>query len=153
VKHLGIFLYCPKSIIIVPHQAKTEAGFYMEVEPVEVAAIDNLEAVIEALERAWSRPTEVVPTPSPHGYSVRNVPSVKAAKAKSYTDFVRGALLWNINQLDDGSYQIERWVSPPRENSFVPGSESSLDFPAGTPRKRIFAQFVETARATMTSDC
>ncbi len=150
---IAVFLYCPHAQIIVPHKAQTEAGFYLEVEPVEVGSLEDTETVKDILERARKRPWNRIPTPPRSGSSVRDVPSMKASNARSYSDFVRSVLHWHIEQLNDASYQIQRMISPPRENYFVGDPGSRLLFPAETPRAQLFAKFVEVVKAARASDC
>ena len=57
-------VYFRNCIVYVPTVARTDAGFFMDVEPLEAVPVTDRRAVEQAIERAVSRGNPVMPTPS-----------------------------------------------------------------------------------------
>ncbi len=154
MRYLSVYLYCPKKVLVVPEMVQTQAGFYMESDPVHIASLDEIGSLRNVFENWLERSMKIIPTPAREQFtSVVDIPSVRAVKAKSYTDFVRHVLLWHIEQFDDGGFQIQRWISPPRENSFVPHKDDSFQLPAGTSVEELSNRFSEIVRLAKSSEC
>src|ERR1051325_10525742 len=82
-----------KGKAFVPTMARTEAGFYMGIDPVEVVDMFDKTALEQAMLRAIARGNPTVPTPARDNY-----PDVllKYAKVKSLSSFERHAQTWKI---------------------------------------------------------
>ena len=125
---ISAILYSPSAMVLVPTQVKTVLGLYMEREPVETAPVADSGAILYALQKVWDRGVQTVPHPKAFP-SASKTPTVKAAGAKSWTDFVRNARLWTIEEATDETYQIQRWHSPARKSHFEPNTDGALQFP------------------------
>ena len=56
--------YLRKGMAFVPTQAKTEAGYWMGVEPVDVRKVESPEALQRLLLAAIKQGNPIVPTPT-----------------------------------------------------------------------------------------
>ena len=117
----------------------------MESEPVENLPVDDTEAIRGALERARKKGVQLVPHPTKFP-SVSETPTLKSSKAKSWTDFVRNARLWTIEDSAGATYQIQRWFSPPGKSHFEPDVKNSLHFDPATPAQVIFDSLIAEAQ-------
>ena len=99
--HWLLFLF--KGQALVPTMARTEAGFYMGIEPIEMVDVRDHDAVEQALMRAISRGNPSVPTPSRANFP-RN-PLLKYAKVKSDSSFDKLTKTWQLSKRD-GAYFI-----------------------------------------------
>jgi len=87
--------YLREGKVYVPVQAKTEAGFYMDIEPVEVAAVPDTEGLRRALLATYARGNPGVPTPA---RNERSRPVVlRHAGVKSWARFAHNADVWQMD--------------------------------------------------------
>ena len=56
--------YFRKGKVYVPRMARTEAGYYLNIEPVAVVDTDDFGGVVSAIQAAIERGNPAVPTPS-----------------------------------------------------------------------------------------
>jgi len=87
----------------VPTVAKTEAGFYMGIEPVEVVDTVDRREVENAVMRAIARGNPVVPTPTRDSYPPS--PLLKAANVRSLSALEKSAQTWKLSKTG-GAYEI-----------------------------------------------
>ena len=87
----------------VPTMARTEAGFYMGMEPIEVVDTSERQEVENAVMRAITRGNPVVPTPSRDNYP--ESPLLKRANVKSLSTFEKSAQTWKLAK-NNGAYEI-----------------------------------------------
>jgi hypothetical protein len=99
--HWGIFIR--HNVAYIPTSAKTEAGFYLDIEPVEVAEVSDTARFTEAVKAALSRGNPTVATPSREDYG--KPPLVKYAKVKSWSQLERGSSFWGISE-KSGRYEF-----------------------------------------------
>ena len=59
--HWGLFVR--RDVAYIPTSARTESGFYLDVEPVEIAEINDTETFKEAVKAALSRGNPKMATP------------------------------------------------------------------------------------------
>ena len=85
-----------KGQAFVPTMARTEVGFYMGVEPVEVIDMSDPERVEQALVRAVMRGNPEVPTPTRGDFP--EDPLLKHANVKSMATFERSAHSWKVSK-------------------------------------------------------
>ena len=149
---ISLILYCPTGKMLVPTMVKTDLGLFLERGPVEVAESTYTEACLTALINVRSRGVQTVPHPTVF-VSATKTPSVRAAGAKSWTEFVRNAHLWHIDESKDGGLEICRWYSPPRKNHFEPDLEATISFPLGTPLQTVFVQAVALLQTAQRESC
>jgi hypothetical protein len=108
-----------KGRVLVPTMAKTEAGFYVGVEPVHVLDEWDSEGIESAIVAAVERGNPRIPTPNRNEYGPDIV--LKHAGVRSRDVFNRLARTWNLS-LKDGMFQI----SPSRPGRYG-GAEEDLD--------------------------
>ena len=99
--HWGLFLR--QGIAFIPTSAKTEAGFYLDIEPVEIAEIVDTLSFREALKSALLRGNPKVPTPRREDYG--KPPIIKYAKVRSWAQMEKESSFWGITE-DHGNYQF-----------------------------------------------
>jgi hypothetical protein len=149
MRFCSVFLYKPRKSLVIPSQVKTVAGFWLESDPVDIVPAQDASALARALEERFLAPIKIVPTPDRSSHRpISKIPTVRAVKGKSYTDFVRNVLLWHIGQQDDQSFEIQDWSSPPGRNHFEPDDGKVQHLPAGTSLQDLAEKFLQTvARA------
>jgi hypothetical protein len=109
-----------KGLVVIPTAAKTEAGFLMDIEPVEVIPLGEKAAIKSALRLAAFRSVDVIPTPARGKFPKPVV--LKPGKVRNWSQFH-----WNysyawINPEKDGSLQFEVWEKC-ADGSYRPDSE------------------------------
>jgi len=97
-----VFLF--RKQILIPTMARTKAGYYMGIEPVEVADLHNQEAIESAILRIVKKGNPVVPTPQ-GGTKFPKSPLLKYTKMKSISSFDRIAKSWQFAKRD-GAFLI-----------------------------------------------
>lgn len=97
-----VFLF--REQILVPTIAKTKAGYYMGIEPIEVVDSHDHQAIEQAIIRTVKRGNPSVPTP-PGGTKFPKSPLLKYAKMKSISSFDKIAKGWKFAQRD-GAFLI-----------------------------------------------
>jgi hypothetical protein len=135
--------YLRRGIAFIPTTAKTEAGYWLGIEPVDVAPVPNVEALYRLLLSAIGRGNPVIKTPSRQDFPQ---PVMRRyCGMKSLSEFERTAALWAISTRDD-SYVIYPW----RRSTKHPGAwEEDRDhmtiFPLTTPMEEVVRQAAELA--------
>jgi hypothetical protein len=95
-----------KGQALVPTQAKTEAGFYLGIEPIEVIDARDRAGVEQAMLRAISRGNPPAPTPSRDSYCAKTDPLLRRAKAKSYSAFEKGTKSWKLSKHENAYFIV-----------------------------------------------
>ena len=115
--------------MFLPTAGNVHIGLHRDIEPVEVVAVSNTDAMRQAFHATIARGNP----PTPHYTHPRGVypqPVVlKYAGVKSWSAFARGASSWTIKE-KNGVYQIvgyrmrpDGWVEDPEQTTnFPPGS-------------------------------
>ena len=98
-------VYVRKGTLFIPAMAKTEAGFYMDVEPVIVVESANRPAILSGLKTTISQGNPVIPTPSRDTFPKPVV--LSHAKVKSWAAFAKIACCWIISA-EDSRYQLRK---------------------------------------------
>jgi hypothetical protein len=83
-------------IVYVPTVAKTQAGFYMQQEPVTVLPVANTDGLHRAFQEVLEKGNQIIPTPKRNAYPPPILP--KYAGAKNWSDFIKGASEWSITE-------------------------------------------------------
>jgi hypothetical protein len=122
--------YLKSGIVYVPIVAKTEAGFYMNREPVSVVAATNTEGLRYALRDAMEKGNPTIPTPARNAFP-RPV-LLKYSGAKTWSAFARGASQWSIEE-KEGTYQIVGYRTHP-DGYWVQDPDQRTELPAGSTR-------------------
>jgi hypothetical protein len=97
-------LYLKGHNVFVPTTGRLDQPVYRDMEPVEVVAVMNTEAVRRALFSAIARGNPPAPRYSPGNFPPAAV--LKYAGVKTWSAFARGTLTWRIEE-NSGIYQIE----------------------------------------------
>lgn len=131
-----------KGHAFVPTMAKTKAGFYMGIEPIEVVDAHDQVALEQAIIRTVKRGNPSVPTPSRDVYS-RESALLKYAKVKSRSAFEKFAQSWKLSKRE-GAYFIVPYRR--RQDS---GSEEDMErgeaIPADVPLEDVARRLVRRA--------
>ncbi len=141
-------LFLRKGQAFVPTMARTEAGFYMGIEPVEVVDARDPKAIEDAMLRAVERGNPVVPTPRRDNYPPD--PLLKYANVKSMSTFEKSSQSWKLSKLGDA------YVIAPYRPLKSGGSEEDVDrteaIPVGEESlTSVVHRLVERATSTMAS--
>src|SRR3989442_938141 len=97
-------IYLRNEKAYIPTVAQTEAGFYLDVEPVSVALASDSKAVQSTIKEAIKRGNPIVPAPSRSSFPRPVV--LKYANLKSWSAFEREASCWTITE-KDGCFEIK----------------------------------------------
>ena len=89
--------------VIIPTVGRTEAGLYLDIEPVAVVSLDDTEGLIQNILAMVQQGNPRVPAPQ-RGMFPKPV-VLKYTKAKSWAAFERAAVCWSIS-LADGEFRI-----------------------------------------------
>ncbi len=96
-------IYLRKGQVFVPTVSKTDAGFFMDTNPVAVHAANDLNGIIGAIETTISRGNPVVPAPCRGSFPAPIV--LEHAKVKSWATFEKAAVCWKV-RLKEVAYQL-----------------------------------------------
>ncbi len=121
---------------------RTQVGVYLERGPVEIAESGDATGCLAVLMKARNRGVGTVSHPTAFAPAAKT-PSVVAAGAKSWTEFVRNAVLWHIDESPEGSLQICQWYSPAGKNYFVPNLETTVSFAPEIKIEMVFTKAIE----------
>jgi len=90
-------------VIYMPTIKKTEAGYFLGVDPVTVVEVGDTEQLAAAVAQALARPVPVVPTPPRD--AIPQSSTVKLAKLRSWATFDRIKTCWIVSERR-GPWQI-----------------------------------------------
>jgi hypothetical protein len=143
-------VYLRKGRVYVPTVAETDAGFYMNVEPVAVIPVADLDALRNAFRDVLARGTIIIPTPKRNAYPPSLLP--RYAGVKTDRAFMQQAAHWSIDD-KGGEYKIVGyrvhedgyWVQDPAQKIDF-SANSTVDDVIG----RMIAILQETARQRAT---
>jgi hypothetical protein len=91
----------------VPTAAKAQAGYYLDIEPVEVTPISDEVGFAEAIKRSIDRGHPIIPTPTRATGFPKPV-ILTYVKVRSLTAFEKDASYWQLHN-EDSLYRIEQW--------------------------------------------
>jgi hypothetical protein len=137
-----IFVF--KEQVFVPTMARTEAGFYIGIEPVEVVDVRDHGAVEQALMRAISRGNPSVPTPSRANFPKN--PLLKYAKVKSDSSFDKVTESWKLSKRE-GAYFIVPYrlrTDTGTEEDVERGEAMPADLPLDAVVRRLISRALES---------
>ena len=135
--------YLRKGVAYVPTTAKTEAGYWLSIEPVDVAPVRNAEDLHQLLIKAIGRGNPVVKTPTRQNFP----PPVmqRYCGMKSLSAFERSAALWAISLRDD-SYVIYPWRrSTQHRGAWEEDYDQRTTLPLTTPLEEVALSAAERA--------
>lgn len=135
--------YLRKGVAYVPTTAKTEAGYWLAIEPVDVAPIRNAEDLHQLLLMAIGRGNPIVKTPTRQTFPAPVMQ--RYCGMKSLSAFERSAALWAISQRD-GSYVICPWHRSTRyRGAWEEDYEQRTTLPLTTPLEKVALRAAERA--------
>ncbi len=137
-------LYLRNGRAYLPSVGQTEAGFYLDIEPVEVALATDAEALQRAIKEVMSRGSQrrlAPPFPKPV--------VLKHAKVKSWSAFEKGALNWTIVE-KSGDYQIKRGRTRP-DGGWEDDPTRIESLPPGTAPEKIAERLASLVQAALGS--
>lgn len=129
-----------KGQAFVPTMARTEAGFYVAIEPVAVVNARDQLGLERALIRTIRRGNPLVPTPSRANASKN--PLLKHAKVKSTSSFDKLAKSWKFSKRN-GDYFIIPYKK--KERGQVEDHERGEAIPAEEPVEAVVRRLVRRA--------
>jgi hypothetical protein len=131
-----------KEQALVPTMAKTKAGFYMGIEPVEVVDVHDKAALEQAIIRVVKRGNPSVPTPL-GGANFPKSPLLKYTKLKSRSSFDRVAKSWKLSKRE-GAYLIVPY-RPRKDSGAEEDTERGEAIPAEEPLEAVVRRLVHRA--------
>lgn len=125
--------YIHRGIAYIPVLAKTEAGFYLQVDPAVVVEVEDTKSFETALKHAIARGNPIVPTPNPDALPEPDMH--KRAGVKSWSQFEKEAAYWSAYE-ENGvfkfgpwkRYERRGWVPDPDRLESLPLNSSIDDF-------------------------
>lgn len=106
-------VYLHGAVVLVPTQGQAEAGFYVEIEPVEVVPALDAEAVAASVERVMARGNPRVEPAASGGWPKPPVVP-KAAGVRSWAAFERTARGWSLSETRERFRIVPLVRTPPR---------------------------------------
>ena len=125
-----VYLHIKSGRIMVPSTSKTEAGYYLDCEPVEVATASDLPSISQAIKRSWGRGCKAVATP--HRDAFPKWVLLKHSGAKTPRELHRQCLMWSFGENSDGGFRIEGFKSLADGRGAESDSATLIVFPSGT---------------------
>lgn len=120
--------YIRKGKAYVPTVAQTEAGFFLDIDPVTVLPADDREALVRSIADVIAAGNPVVPAPARGAYPTPAV--LQAAGVKTWSTFEKSARCFTVYRTESG-YEIpameraaEGWVENPQRAKKLPLSSS-----------------------------
>ncbi len=135
--------YLRKGVAYIPTTAKTEAGYWLAIEPVDVAPVRDADDLRQLLMKAIGRGNPIVKTPTRQSFP----PPVmqRHCGMKSFSAFERTAALWAISVRED-SYAIYSWRRSDRyRGAWEEDHEQLTRLPLSTPLEDVAHQAAERA--------
>ena len=125
--------YVTPTVAYVPSVARTEAGFFLDVEPIEAIPRSDVGRIQNALKRAILLGNPRVPTPDRNTASIPRI--LDHAKVDSWSTFEKKASCWQIIRNKD-QYVVQKmkrrpdrgWEEDPSSAEAFPPSISIDDF-------------------------
>jgi hypothetical protein len=125
-------VYVRKGTAFVPDVARTEAGFFLDVEPVRVAKLSDLQSLATAIEQAMATGNLRVPTPTRAAFPKPVI--LKPAGVKNWNAFVERGACFTIFRGEDeleitetGRNDDGEWVDAPSLNQKLTGGSPALE--------------------------
>jgi hypothetical protein len=111
-------VYVGKGTAFIPNVAKIEAGFFLDVDPVRIARLDDVAALTLTIARAMASGNPQVPTPNRVTFSKPVI--LKPAGGKNWNAFVEKGVCFKTFQSEEGVEIAETgrnnegqwWISP-----------------------------------------
>lgn len=138
-------IYLRKGKVIVPTASQTDAGFYIELEPVTVADAIDADAVVRAVIAALDRGNPRIKTPERDAYLPPVV--LPYAGVKSWKTFEKGAQTWSVDVED--KYIVIRPQRTHQEGGWVDDEDKLEYFASDTPFEQIAQRVAKLVKIAM----
>lgn len=136
-------LYLRKGVLFLPTTAVVEHGLYRDIEPVAVVPISNTEGVRAAIRAVIARGNP----PAPH-FSGGKYPKpilLKYAGLRTWSEFARGALNWNIED-EGGIYSIVGYRKHPK-GYWEQDHDNQIAFPPKSSVDNVIERMIEVLQS------
>jgi hypothetical protein len=128
--------------------AETEAGFYLEIEPVQVASASDTEALQTAIKEIVSKGNPVVATPSRATFPKPFLQ--RYAKVKSWSAFEREAQIWKVVE-EAGIYRIKQGRKHASGRGWEDDPAGIESLPSGTTLDAMVKRFAFLLRSALSN--
>jgi hypothetical protein len=130
--------------VYVPTTAKTDAGYYMDREPVAVLPASNTDGLRRAFHDVIARGNAIISTPT----RASQPPPIllKYAGVKTWSSFMHGASTWSIKD-KDGKYQIVGYRAHP-DGYWVEDPTQKVDFAPDSTIDEVIDRMIAILQAT-----
>ena len=96
-------IYLRREVVYVPTVAVTEAGFFMDIDPVGVVEVGDRLRVGEEIRKTIAKGNPIVETPTRASFPKPII--LNYVNVKSWAAFLKGASYWKILE-EDASYRL-----------------------------------------------
>ncbi len=127
--------------VLVPTVAKTEAGYWLNTEPVEHASLGDFASVSKAIHAVASRGSKIVPTPSRQNFPKSVI--LAHSRAKNLSAFEKKYDQASIVYSPESTSSIDRYKRADEGPGWVVDPERSKEFPSGISLEDMILQLNE----------
>ena len=131
--------------VIVPTTAKTEAGYWLGIEPVETASLNDSSLTVAVIKRAAERGGQIIPTPTRQNFPKPVV--LPYSNTKGWREFERNYEPASIVLSSGGNYSIERYRRNPDGAGYIVDSDLSVACPEGASLEEAAMMLINSVRA------
>jgi hypothetical protein len=124
-------VYVVRGIALIPNVARTEAGYFLDVEPLREAKVDDLQSLASAIEQAMAAGNPRVPTPTRAAFPKKPY-ILKSAGVRTWKELERTGAAFTIlggNELEiaETGRNDGEWVDAPLLNQKLAPSSSAFE--------------------------
>ena len=131
-------VYLRNGVVYFPTVAKTEAGFYVLVEPVVDVSVSNVIVLRNVLGDIIARDNVIIPTPKRNAFPPSILP--KYAGVKTDRAFMQGTSHWAIDR-KNGNYQIIGYRVH-QDGYWVQDATQKIGFPKDAPAENVVDRMI-----------
>lgn len=143
-----VSLYLYKGTIYLPQEAVTEAGFYLQIEPVEVVDAQNTPEFLATLQRAIERGNPHVPTPARSDYAKPAL--LEYVKVRSWAQLYRESRCWSLSR-EKNAYAFTPWKLR-LDRGLEEDLKNVITFPSETTLRQFLGAVVTHVQAVSDAD-
>ncbi|MFA6295296.1 MAG: hypothetical protein WC666_02630 [Candidatus Paceibacterota bacterium] len=98
-------IYLRKDIVYIPTTGRTDAGFYINIDPVNVIHVTDTEVLHSSIKNMLDKGNPQIPTPTRNTFPKPVL--LNYVKVKSWAQFEDGAICFEVFE-KDGLYKIQQ---------------------------------------------